>query len=415
MKKYTWVPQEQVESQIDQAKKWLSRSGVIAPSGAATAWLAPEDPSLEFISSEITGYAIGYLCWQQDLPAAQRSAHWLTSNAIDPRNGSIRCRFYKELLNPSAPNASFQHSSPIRWTFDAGIVLHGLLALYRDKKKSNLGRSKKTNAPQTADAAFSNAEASKRLRRKRTPPPQGTYFSAPALAESIQQIVEHLLYIRQPNGFFAPRWNIDTNQPAPDLTRWSAQSTAYHAKIDRSILIASQLLNQPTWIMDLPQRIDRYIEQFQTPAGAFLSYPNTGGIHTHPHLYACEGLWVLGKLMDNQHWITTAKQGIHWLTKVAQNGSIPRTIFNGTPNYHGRGDTQAQYLRGLILFEHPDSLVQPAYHKLCKYQNTAGAFIFGHNADGTKNPHADTWGTIAAIQALSWLRENKAPDPRTLI
>lgn len=375
MNNQNWIPHHQIQDQINQARNWLIQSGVIAHSGAVTAWLAPEDPTLEFISSEITGYATSYLCWQNETTLAQRSAAWLINTALDQSNGSIRCRFYNERAPHHSP---FRHDSPIRWTFDAGIVLQGLLHAYQ---------------------LCNNTTSSSRKN----------------LAAAIQQIVEHLLHVRQTDHTFAARWNVGTDQPAPDPTRWSAQSSAFHAKIDRTLLIASQTFGKTEWVADLPQRVDQYIAHYQTPVGAFTSYAHSHGIHTHPHLYACEGLWIVGQLTQNTHWIAAAQRGIEWLISVTPDGRVPRTIFDGQPNYHGRGDAQAQYLRGLLIFDQPAHLVQQAYAHLCQFINADGALVFGWNADGRPNNHPDTWGTIAAIQALTWLHESSPPDPQWLI
>jgi hypothetical protein len=360
-------PQQEALIVARRALRWLLHSGVIGRDGAATAWLAPENPAQQFVSAEITGYAASFFCWIGLRSNAMHCARWLVTNAQDT-HGAFRCRWY----STDTPANGFAHTGPIRWSFDTGIVLRGLADVYRLTEASEL-------------------------------------------VPSIEAAVQFLLGIRRVDGLFPGRWNVAKWKAADDDNRWSAQPGAYQAKIDLGLASTALALDRPEWLAGLEQRVDAYIGRFQTDDGRFISYPATQGLHTHPHLYACEALWALSKMFAIPRWHNAARRGVQWLTNHAIAGRFPRTFFNDKVNLYGRCDAAAQYLRSLVLFGHHRKLIKDAYKHLREYTGPTGAFVFGWNADSSRNAHPDTWGTMAAIQALCWFAGSDSPNPTILI
>lgn len=338
-----------------QAQQWLRTSDIMQPDGAVFAWQAPEQPARQFLSSEITGYAISFFCWAGDVSAALRAARWLVSTAQD-EFGAMRCRWYSASTN----DTDFQQDGPLRWIFDTGIALKGLVDIYR------LTRLSEFVAPITAAVLF-------------------------------------LLQTRGADGLFPGRWNVETQTPAQDLTRWSAQSGSYHAKVERGIVAAALALHEESWLEGLEQRVNTYINKYQLDSGCFVSYPTLGGVHLHPHFYTCESLWDLGTTLQMPRWLEAARRGIQWAVNASmESGCCPRTYFRQMFNPHGRIDIAAQYLRALLLLGYSGDPVWAACQHVLTFINEAGAGEFGWNADGTCNHHPDAWGTMAAIQALQW-------------
>jgi hypothetical protein len=355
---------------INQAKNWLRDSGVIQASGATTAWIAPEQPSLQFISSEITGYMVSYLCMVGETELAARCVQWLIGNAID-QEGAVRSRWY---CDDQALNSDFSYRSPLRWVFDTSIVLKGLVDFYH-------------LAPH------------------------------PQVLVSIEQMVAFLERIRHADGLLPGRWHTGVSTAADDSRCWSAQTGPFHLKSEWCVAFAALQLHRCDWISSLEERVSRYIEKFQNADGGFVSYPHTGGIHTHPHLYACEGLWALGILFDHPDWLKASRAGIEWVCKYTHEGKFPRTYFADRVNYHNRGDAVFQFLRCLVLCREAPylSLAETIAENLVHFINEQGAVIFGFDADGRLNRHPDIWATAIAVQALSWYLDPALIDPITII
>jgi len=353
---------------LEKASRWLECADYLGGTGRAFAWLAPEAPENQFISAEITGYLLSH-CASANLPLGASVATWLCRDAIDSA-GAPRCRWYAA---ENAP-AEFDANGPYRWLFDCGIVLAGLSAWH-------------ANHP------------------------------SPSLKQAIAKLGSFILDSREDGALFPARWDAELKTPIPDdHARWSMQSGAYHAKIDRSLFLAHSQCNTNALLDGLELRLRLYGDRFLSSDGLFLTYRDGQITHTHPHLYACEAYWSLGLLLGDAAWIRKSKAGVAVLAALSPNGFVPRLVQTNTVlNPHTRADAQAQYLRLLIAHEFPLATISAAVAALATFQSDTGAIRFGWNSDGTPNTHADVWGTIAARQALEWLQAPQLISPYTLI
>ncbi len=117
-------------SVLASAGRWFLNSGIQNAEGGVARYHRVDSGNMP-VSTEITGYTISTMCWlfrmtgdAEYLAAAERSAKFLTENAWHPEYGL----FPYELGYP-LPDSYF---------FDCGIIIRGLLALWRINKNQLL-------------------------------------------------------------------------------------------------------------------------------------------------------------------------------------------------------------------------------------------------------------------------------------
>ncbi|MCA1441942.1 hypothetical protein I6F07_17320 [Ensifer sp. IC4062] len=349
-----------IEAQ-QKAKRWLLQIDRFEAGGGIKAWLAPEKPEIEFVSAEITGYLVSHLTRSGNLASAAPIVAWLTDVAQDEA-GFFRCRTYSR-----GAGGVFDSRGDIRWVFDTGIILKALLDFDQLSARDEL--------VEPISMAFRALQTTSR------------------------------------GGIYPGWWNVGSADSEVDTSRWSSQPGSFHAKVDRSVVLASK--SKGWQVSSLSSRLDFYLS-LQRPDGGFISYPSTGGIHSHPHLYSCEGLWALAKLLGRTDLEAAARKGIMWLISAARGGVPPRTVFDNIQNFSQRCDVQAQYLRLLVAFGHHVH-AEKAAEALLQLQSPEGCFFFGQYSDGRPCLHPDVWGTAAAVQALEWFTAQDVPDPIKLL
>ena len=109
----------------ERTVRWFLESGIQLPSGGVARYYRADTQNMRPVSSEITGYAAAFLTYLHDLTgnarcqeAAVKAARFLTRTAWNP----VLSAFSFEVEPPGASLAYF---------FDSGIIVRGLLALWR--------------------------------------------------------------------------------------------------------------------------------------------------------------------------------------------------------------------------------------------------------------------------------------------
>ena len=137
---------------IDQALKysinWLEKSGIQNSqnkksqlSGSVNAWYDPKKKKYSFVYSEINGYFMTMMVFlykrtgeKKYLNKGLEAAKWLISNAQE-KDGGFRCLFLID------KNSSHAHKKDQIYSFDNGVIINGLVSLYKETKKSYLIKS----------------------------------------------------------------------------------------------------------------------------------------------------------------------------------------------------------------------------------------------------------------------------------
>lgn len=125
------MPQAQLtlDSRLAQvAGNWFLESGIQEETGGVARYFQSDTRRNARVSTEITGYAISTLVFlydryrtEQYLEAAVRAGKFLTQTAWSP---SLRTFPFEHAHNGDAPQ-------PLTYFFDCGIIVRGLLALWR--------------------------------------------------------------------------------------------------------------------------------------------------------------------------------------------------------------------------------------------------------------------------------------------
>ena len=115
-------------SSLARAGRWLLDSGIQEPSGGVARFYRSEIQRNKPVSAEITGYTASALAWlfritgdEEYLERARKTARFLIEHAWDTELTTFPFEY------PS-PSAESPHHA---YFFDCGIIIRGLLAVWR--------------------------------------------------------------------------------------------------------------------------------------------------------------------------------------------------------------------------------------------------------------------------------------------
>ena len=361
---------------VERAIKWLMSSGIQnnssepAVHGSFNGWYEQDTQIYPFAYSEITGYVVTLMCylWERTkderyLRSATMAGDWLL-NATHESSGVFRC------IYPLRPS-QFDFKKNQLYAFDNGVILNGLVNLYRASKQ-----------------------------RK---------YLAPAV-----KAADWLVYRAQkPTGAFYPIYQLDDGRFFESEKEWSMCSGSYHVKISVGLLNLYDLTHKREYL-DAVIRICEFALGCQDKTGRFITFLSRGGTNAHPHCYTAEGLWVAGTYLDRKDYIESSARGVRWLLDLQlAEGYIPRLYLDGVPVYSERVDAMCQTLRLAILHMAEGYLPEtyrggsellrsiiPKYQALDKDSRVDGGFYFGRASNGRIIRHVNGWVTAFAVQAL---------------
>lgn len=368
-----------LDAKLQAALDWLLHSGVQVQdenpfhNQGFACWYDRETQAMPYVYSEITGYLTTLMCALYDttrdercLASARGAGDWLVRTA-QPENGSFRCLY-------PIQSTRFDYKYHQIFTFDTGVIINGLVDLFRA-----------TGAASYLAAAVTAAD----------------------------WIVRD---VQKPNGAFYPVYNVDKGEFTESNQEWSLCSGSYHTKVALG-LINLYDITQNAKYRDAAVKACDFALTFQQPDGRFVSFPAEGGTNSHPHAYSAEGLWVVGSVLGRQDYLNASARATQWLFDwQSPDGVIPRHFHNGEALYNERVDILAQALRlaAVHIGEGRLTLTAEVEAKLDKLttlivRNQAesddhrvnGGFYFGRLSDGSVMPHINVWVTAFAIQALS--------------
>jgi hypothetical protein len=121
-----WLPQHR--SSLDRAGSWFVQSGIQEPNGGVARYYRADLQKNALVSTEITGYTVSALIYlyerykdEQILAAAIRAGRFLADRAWDRK---LKTFPFEHSDNGTQPQA-------LAYFFDCGIIVRGLLALWR--------------------------------------------------------------------------------------------------------------------------------------------------------------------------------------------------------------------------------------------------------------------------------------------
>jgi hypothetical protein len=359
------------------ANKWLLNSGIQnddGPSrGGFNSWFDLERQDYSYVYSEITGYGITSLLYLSRyfgkefyMEKALSAYKWLSETAMD-KSGGVRTRDYLIDMDDSE---HYSFNSGNIYTFDNGMVLYGLVNLYRKTAIESILRS----AVRIADFLIDN--------------------------------------IRKKDGSFFAVYNSDTGEKIDVTDKWSTQTGSYHSKLALGFIDLYDVTKDGKY-KNIVISLCEGALKFQDDSGRFITNCGDNSTHLHPHLYSAEGLLYAGDYFGMERFIDSARKAVNWvLSSIKDDGGVPKK-FTGTefvPYY--RSDILAQTLRlGSIFFgmgksgEGGQEVLSKLRKCLVRFQYNRGnrqdgGFYYGFTLDGNKKDHLNSWCTMFALQAL---------------
>lgn len=381
-----------LETNIQEAMNWLLDSGIqnlnsksLEVKGSFNSWYDIDKKDYFYAYSEAAGYGISTLLFlnsinQNNLYLLRSilAAEWMIDKASH-KSGGLKTRYYYDREN--APE-KYDFSSGIIHSFDNGIILSGLVELY-----------KKTN--------------------------EKRYL------ENSKKIGDFLLEVMQnKEGNLHASYSHRDEEFKDNFDKWSTQSGSYHTKVNLGLLKLHEVTKE-TKYKDFAIRIAENALKFQEDNGRFISYLKEKDTHLHPHCYSAEGLLFSGLYLDNKDYIKSSAKATEWsLETQMENGGVPSMYINEKGIEHERTDALSQVLRlGTITLNL--GIIDKKYKKyldglknrLLTFQykskdiRSNGGFLFGDDTDYKNNlnfsrkNHVNSWCTMFALQSLIYYKD----------
>lgn len=340
-----------------KAGKWLLESGIQDQCGGVARLYLADAGRNRAVSTEITGYTAGGLVYLFQLTGDERY--------LD-RARTTACFLVNRAWDKDLRVFPFEHPSPTpdsphqSWFFDSGIIVRGLLAVWRE-----------TGEEQLLDTA-------------RT--------AALAMAADFRNGAE-----------YAPVLELPAKRPQACARTWSRRPGCYQLKAALAWWETAEATGENALR-------DAYFEVLESAVATHADYlPGADHEHAvmdrlHAYCYFLEGLIPQ---LDRPECMEAYRQGIRnvacYLRKIAPSFS--------------RSDVYAQLLRARIFAAgriaiDPEAAAQEA-EALAGFQAASedpridGGFYFGRRS-GAMSPHVNPVSTVFALQALEMWREFQA-------
>jgi hypothetical protein len=347
-----------------------------------------------FIYSEITGYAVTFFSWvyseiktEESLEAAKLSADWIIRNiGLTSSSSSL-------LVAGRIKNSSFTDKGDLSnqiYAFDNGMIIIGLLNLYKLTKDSTV-LSAAENMTKSLIQYFFNGRSSSKV------------ITAALLDANFKTV-------NYGNG------------------KWSTVPGAYHSKLALALFPLYHMTNNSLY-NQIAESLCNFAQTLQKSDGRFMTNPGYKDLtFLHPHLYACEGLIYAGINQRNTGHLMSGLKGLAWaVTQIKPNGGLPRSTYDQGIE---QSDCMAQLLRLLIMCnsdllstvmnknnDHPivvDTAIELLYKRLLDFyvsgepdtvQAGKGAMRYQLNLESLC-----TWCTMFSSQALRLCSQRKRKE-----
>jgi hypothetical protein len=368
---------------FNDSVKWLLHSGIRIKNGhnigAVYGWKNLNPPSYPFIYSEITGYAITSYVYihselagcQEALYAAKDSASWIIQNLTMHKSSSLSL-LPAGVIEISDFDLKGDLSNQI-YAFDNGMILLGLLNLYKITKEKNLLIAAEKIAESLIEKFFDGSKLVAVLDRSCNTIPSNNLIS------------DHGI-------------------------KWSNVSGPYHSKLSLGLLELSCLTNNNNYAM-VSDSLCKFALEFQRADGRFITNPDQENItFLHPHLYTCEGLIYSGIKNSDLNYLSAGIKGVTWAMRQINplTGGLPRNTASRSPE---QSDCTAQLLRLLIICNSQvqelmkvssnfmDKIIEKLLHRLLDFYIAEGEDRGGIRYHLSLDT-ACSWCTMFTMQAL---------------
>ena len=380
-KKKLALTKKNLKQSIIEAENWILLSGIQNSSkkyfGSVNAWYDPKKKKYSFIYSEINGYFLTLMVYLYKrsknklyLKRAISSAKWLIKNT-QKKNGGFSC------LTVIDKHSSHNFKKDLIYSFDNGVILNGLCSLYKITKKQFLLNSSKRCANWLINSCI------------------------------------------EKNYDVKPIYDIKVSKFFSSDKEWSTTSGSYHTKISMGLMNLYSITKITKYKKNAKGICSNSLK-FQKKDGRFISFPIKGGTNAHPHCYSAEGLWSIGKFLNNNRFLKSSHMATKWIiSKKNKKCLIPRLFIDNKPIFFERVDAIAQVLRlnflnnnfgkkNLIAKNDLIKIVNLLLKNQVKNKNNHkinGSFIWGKKSTGEIVKHSNSWVTFFSLQALNMVND----------
>jgi hypothetical protein len=339
-----------VANSLASAGRWLLYSGIQEPSGGFARYYDAETGKNRAVSTEISGYVASALIYlftvtgdEAFLGCARQTARFLL-NAWDERLQTF----------------PFEHPSHLAYFFDCGIIIRGLLAVWRETRDEQLLK--------------------------------------------ISSAAAHAMVADFHSGQdYHPILSLPEKEPLPRTSHWSRAPGCYQLKAAMSWWDVAEITGDSALA-------DAYLEMVDTALATHAGFlPGESCEHRvmdrlHAYSYFLEGLTPM---LHRQECINVYVEGISSISRFLR--QIEMTFV--------RSDVYAQLLRtrvygaGFLPIEmaaaNSEATALGTFQAMSDDPHVNGGFLFGRR-DGTLSPHVNPVSTVFALQALEMWRERQA-------
>lgn len=342
---------------LARAGRWFLDSGIQEPGGGVARFYRSEVEQNKTISTEITGYTASALVYlhevtkdEEYLDAARKAAAFLVEHAWDDTLQTF------PFEHPS-PNDDAHHQA---YFFDCGIIIRGLLAVWRQTKEARL-----------LDIAHRAATGMVRD------------FHA--------------------GNDYHPILDLPAKQPLERTDQWSRTSGCYQLKAALAWQDVAELTSDNALRRAYLEMVDFSVAVHRGfPEGAINTHRRMDRLHAYS--YFLEGLTPV---LDRPECAVAYREAL---------AEVSRHLREIAPVF-ARSDVYAQLLRARINGASVAPLDREAATEeaaaLAAFQATSedaridGGFVFGRR-DGALSPHLNPVSTAFALQALEMWRGEQA-------
>lgn len=336
---------------IKSSANWILNSGLQSKNGGFYAWFDRNTKKYSYLYSEITGYGITTLLFinriaktREAIKKAEYAASWIINESLQPCGGVKTGKGEANNL----------------FTFDTGMVLYGMINLFKATRKDRyLQVSKK--------------------------------------------IAEFLLRNQRKDGSIAAIYSPKTNKTLETFDKWSNQSGAFHAKIALGLVDLYEVTSNQVY-KDAAIKLCNFTLTLQDKTGRFITNKADNTTHIHPHCYAAEGLFYTGVHFRIKKFIIASQKASKWSFDNLSNYGI-NELYNpltNTFNDFQRSDILAQLLRLGIIFSLDSKKIDELASLLLTYQYKEGSRQDGGFLYSKNERHLNSWCTMFTLQALDF-------------
>jgi hypothetical protein len=333
-----------VANSLAPAGRWLLDSGISEPSGGFARFYDAETGKNRAVSTEISGYAASGLIY----------LFQVTGDEAFLARAKKTAGFLVEVWDAQLRTFPFEYPSPLTYFFDCGIIIRGLLAVWRKSRDEQL-------------------------------------------LEIARAAAHSMIADFHAGADYHPALSLPEKQPLTRTKQWSRAPGCYQLKAAMAWWDVAEITGESLLR-------DAYLEMLDSALATHADFlpgaPSSYVVMDRLHAY-CYFLEGLLPAMDRPECIKAYNRGIEAISMLLNEIQIT----------FARSDVYAQLLRarmnGGCGAGASEVVALAAFQAVSEDPRVNGGFFFGRR-DGKMSTHVNPVSTLFALQALETWRQHEA-------